>query len=135
MLLQPTPVPTSNDVAKLVCTAYTAQNYEELLTLVDPTPAAPDQNGPFDDVTRAALAKTLKDLDTGSGNVTSCTYEQSTFDNNPQTGTRLLYALTVRRSSVTLDITMLITLVRQPDGSWKVWRGSDFTGIPGHPAG
>ena len=128
-------LPTSDDIAQLVCTAYTTQNYDELLTIVDPTPAQPAQTGPFDDATRTALAKTLKDLDTGSGKVTSCTYQEPKFDNVPQTGSRLQYVLTMRRSNVTLDITMLITLVRQPDGSWKVWRGSDFTGIPGHPAG
>ena len=124
-------VPTADDTAQLVCTAYQSQNYDILLNVIDPTPVPPTQTGPFDATARTSLANTLKSLDAGSGEVTSCAYQEPL----PQSGSALRYILTMRRTRVTVDITMPITLLRQPDGSWKVSRGSDFTGIPGHPAG
>lgn len=124
-------VPSADDTAQLVCTAYQSQNYDILLNVIDPTPVPPAQTGPFDAAARSSLANTLKSLDAGSGEVTSCAYQEPL----PQSGSALRYILTMRRTRVTVDITMPITLLRQPDGSWKVSRGSDFTGIPGHPSG
>jgi hypothetical protein len=127
--------PTADDAAQLICTAYATQSYDTLLSIVDPTPVPPTQTGPFDAAAKTALTNALKDLDAGSGNVTSCSYKQLKFNNIAQTGSPLQYILTMRRTNVTVDISMQINLVRQPDGTWRVSRGSDFTGIPGHPTG
>jgi hypothetical protein len=127
--------PTADDAAQLVCTAYTTQSYDTLLSVVDPTPVPPTQAGSFDAAAKVSLANALKELDAGSGDVTSCSYKQLKFNNLAQTGPTLQYILTMRRANVTVDISMQIKLVRQPDGSWKVSRDSDFTGIPGHPTG
>ncbi len=128
-------VPTSDDVAQLVCTAYQSQNYDVLLSVIDPTPVPPAQTTAFDSAARSALTTTLKNLDASAGDVTSCAYQEPRSSNVPQTGATLQYVLTMRRAHVTTDIVMLITLRRQPDGGWKVSRDSDFTGIPGHPDG
>lgn len=114
--------PTSEDMAQLVCTAYIHQNYDLLIQQIDTTPAPP-ATGPFD---AAALRKQLRGADASEGTVRSCTYAR--LPNATASATSIQYAFSMHRSRLTATIGAVMTIVRQPDGTWKISRNSDFLG-------
>lgn len=124
-------VPTADDTAQLVCTAYSQQNYDLLLQQIDPAPVPPSNTGAFD---ANALRSQLKSLDASQGDVASsgttpgCTYKQLDFSNISVGNNALQYAFTLHRAHASKDFNLIMTLVRESDGTWKISRASNFTG-------
>ena len=120
--------PTSDDIAQLVCTTYTTQNYDPLLAVIDPTPVPPAATGPFDATAQSTLRKTLQSLDTGSGVVTSCSYSGPVFADPSNDKSQRRYIFTMQRAHHNGPLTMPMIFTVQSDGGWKISRGSDFSG-------
>jgi hypothetical protein len=120
--------PTSDDIAQLVCTTYTTQNYDPLLAAIDPTAVPPAATGPFDATAQNTLRKTLQSLDTGSGVVTSCSYSGPVFADPSNDKSQRRYIFTMQRAHHNGPLTMPMIFTGQPDGGWKILRGSDFSG-------
>ena len=120
--------PTSDDIAQLVCTTYTTQNYDPLLAAIDPTAVPPAATGPFDATAQNTLRKTLQSLDTGSGVVTSCSYSGPVFADPSNDKSQRRYIFTMQRAHHNGPLTMPMIFTVQPDGGWKISRGSDFSG-------
>lgn len=124
-------VPTADDTAQLVCTAYTQQNYDLLIQQIDPAPVPPTNTGAFD---ANALRGQLKALDASQGVVASqgstagCTYKQLDFTNVSVGATTLQYSFVLHRTHTSRSFDLIMTLVHESDGTWKVSRASNFTG-------
>jgi hypothetical protein len=121
----------AQDIGDQVCAAYVTQNYDALVSLIDPAPVPPSVPGAFDAGARAALETNLKALDSSPGKVTKCT------SSGPTTGTgvtegKSIYKLVMTRSAgqKLTTFTHTIITVKQPDGTLKIERDSDFHGIP-----
>lgn len=112
--------PTANDTAQLVCTAFQRQDYNLLTQQIDPTPVPPAASDNFDATT---LHQQLMSLDTSQGAVTSCKYSQLNTNVNP-----LQYDYTLRRERTASPITLIILIVHERDGTWKISRGSNLIG-------
>ncbi len=118
-------VPTADDTAQLVCTAYSQYNYDLLIQHIDPAPVAPSNTGTFDPTT---LRDQLKSLDASQGNVSTCTYKQLDFSNISVGNNALQYTFTMHRTHASKEFDLVMTLVHESDGTWKVSRASNFTG-------
>lgn len=128
---QPPPL-TQDAVVQRICTAYQTRNYDLLVAQIDPSPIPPTNTGSFSDAAKRALVGELQALDTSDGPVTQCQVRRLTFNNLPPDPSRAQYEFTVTRADVTSkQFTLMMTLVHQPDGSWKIARDSNFLGTPG----
>jgi hypothetical protein len=127
LLLHAMRPPTADDTAQLVCTAFTQQNYDLLVAQVDPAPVPPAATGRFD---ANALRTQLTTLDGAQGKVTTCSYKQLAFSNLASGGTSLQYIFTIHRAQTSAPVSLVMILVHEADGSWKLSRGSDFLGNP-----
>lgn len=129
-------IPTADDIAQRVCTAYQRQDYDLLAQTVDPAATPPEVPGPFDAAAKADLTGQLKALDAQAGPVAACSYKAVAFDVQGQGQTQATdhrqYIFTMTRGhGQSVAYTTLMTLVRQRDGSWLVSRTSNFVGGPG----
>lgn len=121
-------VPTADDTAQLVCTAYTHQNYDQLIQVIDPAPVAPTNTGAFDANT---LRGQLNSLDVSQGDVSGCTYKQLDFTNIAAGSPTLQYSFVLHRTGTSRSFDLIMTLVHESDDTWKVSRASNFTGATG----
>lgn len=119
-------VPTADDTAQLICTAYSQQNYDLLIQRIDPAPVAPANTGSFD---ANALRGQLNSLDAGQGAVSTCTYRQLDFSNISVGGNALQYTFAMHRAHAPKEFDLIMTFVHENDGTWKVSRASNFTGL------
>jgi hypothetical protein len=122
---------TQDETVQRICTAYQTQNYDLLVAQIDPSPIPPAITGPFSDAAKQALIGELKALDASDGPVTQCQVRRLTFNNLPPDPTRTQYEFTITRADALKQFTLMMTLVRQSDGSWKIARNSNFLGTPG----
>ena len=130
--LHTSPPLTQNDTVQRICTAYQTRNYDLLVAQIDPSPIPPANTGPFSDAAKRALIGELQALDASDGPVTRCQVQRLTFNNLPPDPTRAQYSFTITRAyDLSKQFTLMITLVHQPDGSWKIARDSNFLGTPG----
>lgn len=126
-----TPPPTRDEVVQRICTAYQTRNYDLLVAQIDPR-AIPPAITTFTDAAKQALIGELRALDASDGPVTQCQVRRLTFNNLPPDPSRAQYELTITRAgTLSKQYTLLMTLVHQPDGSWKIARDSNFLGTPG----
>jgi hypothetical protein len=126
LLQQALRIPTADDIAQRVCTAYQRQDYDLLLAQIDPAPIPPAVPGPFDAAARNALEDQLRALDAAAGAVTHCSYKELTGGAR-QPADQRHYFYSMQRHVL---YTMAMSLTSQPDGSWKLTRDSDFIGGP-----
>ncbi|MBF6591975.1 MAG: hypothetical protein IVW57_15810 [Ktedonobacterales bacterium] len=119
--------PTADDTAQIICTAYRQQNYDLLLQRIDSTPVPPANTGAFD---ANALRARLQVLDTSQGTVSSCAYRQLDFGTTATTPGALQYTFAMRRARAANEFDLIMTLIYESDGTWKVSRASNFTGLP-----
>ena len=125
-------VPTQNDIATQVCTAYEQQNYGLLMGLIDPTPIPPATTGTFGPAAQKALTAELQALDANSGKVVNCSASRLQFGNVSAPGKRLQYTFVmVRAKDPAQPFSQIMTFIQQADGSWKIARNSNFIGIAG----
>lgn len=114
-------LPTADDTAQLVCTAFQRQDYSLLIQQIDPTPVPPGASEPFDPAT---LRSQLTALDANEGTVKSCTYTKL----NTGAATPLQYTYTLHRSRLAAPITLIVLMQQVQDGTWKITRGSNLIG-------
>jgi len=114
--------PTADDTAQLVCTAFQRQDYTLLIQQVDTTPVPPATSGPLD-VT--ALRTQLANLDTSDGKVTSCKYIKINSTDNPAQ-----YSFTLQRAHAKSLTGLVIYIVHEPDGTWKIRSDSELANPP-----
>lgn len=119
-------VPTADDTAQLVCTAYSQHNYDLLLQQIDSAPVPPANSGAFN---QTALRSQLTSLDASQGDVTRCTYKQLDFNNISASNTALQYAFVMHRAHASKEFDLIMTFVHESDGTWKISRASNFTGL------
>jgi hypothetical protein len=86
--------------------------------------------GPFDTSARNTLKDQLRALDAAAGNVTRCSYKELAGAAGQPASPRQ-YSYSMQRGVL---YTMAMYLARQPDGSWKFTRASDFLGGPANPS-
>lgn len=108
-------LPTADDIAQIVCTSYQTRNYDLLIKQIEPETAHP----PTTDLSNSALKQQLQALDSASGNVTACSYSSEQIS----TG-EVQYIFRVKRARVPQPGSLLLLLMHEPDGSWKISRGS-----------
>ncbi len=132
LLLRALRIPTADDIAQRVCTAYQRQDYDVLVQAIDPAASPPEVPGPFDAAARADLTGQLKALDTQAGPVTVCSFKALVSDAQAQATDHRQYIFTMTRGhGQPMVYTTLMTIVREADGSWLVTRTSNFVGGPG----
>lgn len=119
-------VPTADDTAQLICTAYSQHNYDLLIQQIDPAPVAPANTGNFD---AKALRDQLTSLDASQGGVSTCTYRQLDFSNISVGNNALQYTFAMHRTHASKEFDLIMTFVHESDGTWKVSRASNFTGL------
>jgi hypothetical protein len=123
---------TQDAVVQRICTAYQTRNYDLLVAQIDPSPIPPAITGPFSDAAKRALIGELQALDASDGTVTQCQVHRLTFNNLPPDPTRTQYTFTITRADdLSKQFILMMTLVHQPDGSWKIARDSNFLGTAG----
>ena len=119
-------VPTADDTAQLVCTAYSQHNYDLLLQHIDSAPVPPANSGAFNPT---ALRSQLISLDASQGDVSHCSYKQLNFNNISASNTALQYAFVMQRTHASKEFDLIMTVVHESDGTWKISRASNFTGL------
>ena len=123
--------PAVEDIGNQVCDAYVTQNYDALVTLIDPAPVPTSVPGAFDAGARAALETNLKALDSSPGKVTKCTSSGPTPGTGAAEG-KSIYKLVMTRGTgqKVTTFTHTIIAIKQSDGALKIERDSDFHGVP-----
>lgn len=122
--------PTADDIAQLVCNAYEHQDYNLLITHIDPTAAPPDNLGDFDSNARDQLRTQLQTLDSSAGKATKCTEKSFTVSNTSGvTPNQVQYGfIMTRENNPDKPFNTLMTLVQVPGKGWMVSRNSNFIG-------
>jgi hypothetical protein len=140
LLQQVTRMPTAADIAERVCTAYTTQNYQLLVSQIDPaqvpeatsTPGVISSTGPFDTAAQNQLISALQGLDKSDGIVTSCQQRQIVVNGSTGSsgsgGTQFVF-LMHRADSPKVTYSFLMNFV-QSGGTWMIKRDSNFIGVP-----
>jgi len=118
--------PSADDIAQRICTAFLDQNYDLLVSQIDPAMIAPNVNTPWDAHAQAALMAQLHTEDEALGRVTQCTYKAFAFGSGPQAATTRQYLFSMQRAKL---YSTGMNLDRQGDGSWLIARDSDFLGV------
>jgi hypothetical protein len=119
--------PTADDIAQRICTAYERQDYDLLLSQIDPTPIPPAVPGPFDAGAKAALVGELRAEDGSAGPVTQCSYKVLVVNAPAPPADQRQYFFSMQRGVL---YTSLMTLARQHDDTWLIQRDSNFLGAP-----
>ncbi|HLZ24264.1 MAG TPA: hypothetical protein VKQ30_19295 [Ktedonobacterales bacterium] len=114
--------PTADDTAQIVCTAFQRQDYPLLVQQIDTAPVPPATGGPLD-VT--ALRAQLASQDTAYGKVVSCKYIRIGTSGNPAQ-----YAFNLQRAHAKSLTSLVVYIVREPDGSWKIRSDSELANPP-----
>jgi len=122
---------TVQDIGDQMCAAYVTQNYDALVSLIDPAPVPPTASGAFNAGAQAALETELKAIDSKTGKVTKCTSSGPTAGTGVTEG-KSLYKLVMTRDTgqKLASFTHTLIAIKQPDGGLKIERDSDFLGIP-----
>ncbi|MGO8948720.1 MAG: hypothetical protein ACLQUY_13920 [Ktedonobacterales bacterium] len=138
VLQQVTRTPTVTDIAERVCTAYTTQNYQLLISQIDPSPIAGSStlpsgvssSGPFNTTAKNELISELKTLDVSFGPVISCQQHQLVYSGTAPTVPKVQFIFVMHRSSTPkVTYSCLMNFV-QYGGGWMITRDSNFTGTP-----
>lgn len=114
--------PTSADTAQLVCTAFQRQDYPLLIQQIDTAPVPPATTGRFD---AAALSAQLANLDATDGTVTACKYIKIGANDNPAQ-----YSFTLQRSRAKSLTSLVVYVIHESDGSWKIRSDSELANPP-----
>ncbi len=122
--------PTADDIAQLVCNAYEHQDYNLLISHIDPDPAPPESLGTFDANAKDQLRTQLQTLDSSAGKVTKCTEKSFSFGTTSATAPdHVQYAfIMTRESKPDKPFNTLMTLVQVSNSGWMVSRNSNFVG-------
>lgn len=122
-------MPTADDIAQRVCTAYQTQNYDLLANQIDPAKIAPTVTTPWDSSARTAFIDQLHTEDDALGKVTRCTYSSLAFTigNGLQPVTKRQYLFTMQRDKL---YSTGMNFVHESDAGWLISRDSDFLGVP-----
>ncbi len=139
LLQQVTQPPSVTDIAERVCTAYTTQNYQLLISQIDPspitgiTPAASSvsPSGTFDASLKNSLVSQLKTLDVNFGPVTSCQQHQLVFKGTVTPAPKVEFVFDMHRSGTPNVTYSCVMSFVQHSGSWMITRDSNFIGNPG----
>lgn len=117
------------NLAQRVCSAYQHADYDGLIAVIDPAPVPPKVPGDFTGAAQASLKATLRSLDSRSGAVTACTSAPSPSAGGSSSPTRVQYTFTMTRAkSSGHPLSLLMTFVREKNGTWEITRDSDFFG-------
>lgn len=111
--------------AAFVCDALKRQDYQQLVTYIDPAPVPPAVTGAFD--ARLTIAQ-LQTLDTQQGKVISCAYAPYGSGSIVSTDGATRYQLTLRRAKAAAPAVGALVLRQQTQGKrgWLVGRDSSF---------
>lgn len=116
---------SAGDLAAQVCTDLTTQNYHALTSQIDPSSDLPSTPSDLDPATAAAAFQTR---DSSAGKVSTCQYQQVSFVSSSSHGAVANYALTIRRGQQQASQSLVLVLIQQPDGTWKIARSSNLLG-------
>lgn len=114
--------PTADDTAQLICTAFQRQDYTLLIQQIDTTPVPPAASSPLNGT---ALRAQLTGLDSSDGTVTSCKYVKIGTSDTPAQ-----YSFTLQRAHAATLTSLVVYLVREADGSWKIRSDSELANPP-----
>ena len=117
-------IPTAGDLAAQVCTDLETQNYTALVSQIAP---ASGVTGAQSTLNPATVAATLESLDNSAGRVTACQSTQLSIVSNSSHGAVANFALTIHRAHASAAQGLVLILLQQPDGSWKIDRTSALT--------
>ena len=111
--------------AAFACDALKRQDYQQLVTYIDPTPVPPSVTGAFDP--RLTIAQ-LRTLDANEGKVTDCSYAPYGSGSIVSTDGATRYQLTLRRANAATSATGTLVLRQQTNGKsgWLIERDSSF---------
>ncbi len=116
---------TPSGLAALVCDSFKRQDYQHLVTYVDPAPIPPAVTATFD--ARQTIAQ-LQMLDANEGKVTSCAFAPYSGANVVSTDGATRYQMTLRRVGAVGPIIGTLVLRQQSSGQrgWQIERDSFF---------
>lgn len=115
-------LPTAADTAQTVCTAFQRQDYNLLLQQIDPSPVPGGSTSTFNG---SALRTQLVGLDANEGTVSSCKYIQIGSSVHPAQ-----YSFTLQRTHTKATTSLVIYIIQEPDGSWKLRSDSELANPP-----
>lgn len=108
--------------ATLVCDALKRQDYQRLVTFIDPAPVPPSVTGAFD--ARLTIAQ-LQTLDANEGKVISCATAPYGSGSILSTDGATRYQMTLRRANAASSQSGTLVL-RQLANGWMIERDSSF---------
>ena len=116
---------SASSTAALVCDALKRQDYQRLVTYIDPAPVPPTVTGAFDP--RLTIAQ-LRDRDTQEGDVVSCAYAPYAAGSVVSADGATRYQLQIRRADAPVLVTGTLVLRQQSGGQhgWLIGRESSF---------
>ena len=120
---------TPSGLAALVCDSFKRQDYQQLVTYIDPAPIPPAVTTTFD--ARQTIAQ-LQTLDANEGKVTSCAFAPYTGGSVVSTDGATRYQVTLRRAAAVGPIVGALVLRQQSGGprGWQIERDSFFLVSP-----
>ena len=120
---------TPSSLAALVCHSFTRQDYQQLVTYIDPAPVPPAVTTAFD--ARQTIAQ-LQTLDANEGKVTACAYAPYSAGSVVSTDGATRYQLTLRRADAVGVIVGALVLRQQSSAprGWQIERDSFFLVSP-----
>lgn len=116
---------TAASTAALVCDTLKRQDYQQLVTYIDPAPVAPAVTTTFDAQT---TLNQLRALDTQDGAVVDCSTTPYTSQSIVSTDGATRYQLTLRRAKATQPSSGTLVLRQESSGArlWLIGRDSSF---------
>lgn len=111
--------------AAFVCDALKRQDYQQLVTYIDPAPVLPTVTGTFDP--RLTIAQ-LRARDTQEGKVVSCVFEPYAAGSVVSADGAIRYKLTLRRAKAPVSAAGTLILRQRTSGNhgWLIGRESSF---------
>lgn len=110
---------SAGEIGVQICAALKAQDYDKLAQRFDPAPVPPAITDTFN---AAALRTELRAADKIQGKVQQCA--PGLLSAAPNSGGRM--PMTLKRADLPANVTIMVQLHRQSDGSWKIARDTKF---------
>ncbi len=116
---------SATSTAAFVCDALKRQDYQQLVTYIDPAPVPPSVTGAFD--ARLTIAQ-LQSVDTNQGKVVSCATAPYGSGSIVSTDGATRYQLVTRRANAATPASGALVLRRSSSGAhgWLIERDSSF---------
>jgi hypothetical protein len=111
-------------LAGQICSELKAHQYDQLASQVDPSPDPTQKASAVLDP--KTITGKLRALDGSVGSVATCAFQQLSYVDNSSHGAVANFSMTLQREKQGNMQAVLLILVQQPDGTWKIARSTNL---------